>query len=91
MDVNYDRLVSEVLDAIGCVAMPSPADGWVELSDLFVKGKERGLSDAQIRRAMDWAVEEDEYERVKHGRRIFYREVRHGKADLHQSTEEEAC
>jgi DNA-binding transcriptional regulator PaaX len=76
MDVNYDKLVSEVLDSMGLINLPSPEDRWVELPDLIADGRKRGRTDTQIRAAADRAVEAGTHERQKHGRRIFYREIK---------------
>lgn len=74
--VTYDELVSEVLDSMGLINLPSPEDGWVELVDLVEAGKKRGKSGAQVRGALDRAAEKCQYERKKCGRRIFYREIK---------------
>ena len=75
---TYEELVSDVMDAIGCISLPSPIDGWVEHCDLIIEGKKRGLSARQVHLAILKSIEASKYERVKHGRRIFYREIKTG-------------
>ena len=74
--VTYDELLSEVLDSLGLINLPSPDDRWVELTDLLADGRKRGRTDTQIRGAADRAVQKGTHERTKVGRRIFYREKR---------------
>jgi DNA-binding transcriptional regulator PaaX len=73
-DITYEDLMGELLNAIGAVKRPDPADGWVRLGDMIIKAQqERGITDAQVRLALSKEYKSGLLERCTFGRDVYYR------------------
>ncbi len=73
-DITVDELLKDMLESLGDQEPPRQEDGWFTLKQMCDVAD--GMSEWQLRRALQYGVEKGTHERMVFANSVYYRKVK---------------